>query len=417
MNKTENPGFNRFLCDTWWYGLTQRFDQKTFQELATLRSKQGFNAIQMVIGIPPEVGPKNPNAASEVGPAWNLEGQFNEDYLKYSRDRVTFLNTLGITAILYGAWGQQIEWLGEKRMIAWWSEIIKRFDDLNVMYCLTGESDLMIGQEKKLLPDLSTAELNAVRITPYLHPKITYYGKRLLDKMNQPFDESKKAKRHQKWSKVLKQVSSLTDKPIMIHVVPNMTSEEAVNNPQLLDAITVQTGHSIDTRPLLWQLPFESTQSHPNKPFINLEPWYEGIKDNFGTEDQLYAYWASMMAGSFAYCYGAHGVWNAGDGNFLNHWGNQTLQQAIKLNTPELIGQSHQFFLASGCADYPLVDYQSKGDQLLSITRSDKQGNFVTFVPDIQMIDHPLKGTIYSPTKGKTLKSIPQSGQVVFASH
>ena len=64
-------------------------------------------------------------------------------------------------------------------MKAWWSEIVKNFDDLDVMYCLTGESNIWIEEE-------------------------------------------------------------------------NMTSEEAVNNPQFLDAITVQTGHSEATRRLLW---------------------------------------------------------------------------------------------------------------------------------------------------------------------
>ena len=125
---------DRFLCDTWWCGLTQRVDDKKFEELAQLRVRQGFTTVQMVVGIPPEVGPENSNASSEVGPAWNLRGEFNQDYLKHSREKVKYLNSLGLSAILYGAWGQQIEWLGEKSMKDWWGEIIKNFDDLDVMY-------------------------------------------------------------------------------------------------------------------------------------------------------------------------------------------------------------------------------------------------------------------------------------------
>lgn len=166
-------------------------------------------------------------------------------------------------------------------MKSWWSEIVKNFDDLDVMYCLTGESDIWVGEERKLLPDRSTGELKTVRLMPFLHPRIVYMGKRLLNIINQPLIEGKKDERRSKWSRVLTRVSSLTDKPIFVHVLPNMTSEEAVTNPQLLDAITVQTGHSITTRKLLWQLPLEATREYPDKPFINLEPWYEGITNCF----------------------------------------------------------------------------------------------------------------------------------------
>ena len=77
--RIEKTDVSNFLCDTWWYGLTKRLPDKKFEELAKLRHKQGFNAVQLVVGIPPEVGPENPNAASEVGPAWNLRGEFNSN--------------------------------------------------------------------------------------------------------------------------------------------------------------------------------------------------------------------------------------------------------------------------------------------------------------------------------------------------
>lgn len=416
MSRAEHPNFDRFLCDTWWYGLTQRVDDRRFEELARLRASQGFTTVQMVVGIPPEVGPENPNASSEVGPAWNLRGEFNQDYLRHSRERVEFLNSLSLSAVLYGAWGQQIEWLGEKRMKDWWSQIIENFDDLDVMYCLTGESDIWVGEEKKLLPDKSTGELNTVRLMPFLHPRLVYMGKRLLNMINQPLNEERKAERQSKWSRVLAYVSSMTNRPIFIHVLPSMTSEEAVNNPQLLDAITVQTGHSEETRKLLWELPLESTKENPYKPFVNLEPWYEGITGRFKTEDQLYAYWVSMMAGAYAYCYGAHGIWNAGDGKFLAHWGKQTMRKAMRLKTPSLLGTSHKFFLDSNFADYPQVEVEEKEGDLIKITRSENGGKFVTCMPDISVVDELPEGNVFSPTKGKLVKNIPKAGQVVIIS-
>lgn len=55
------------------------------------------------------------------------------------------------------------------------------------------------------------------------------------------------------------------------------------------------------------------------KPFINLEPWYEGINNSFFESDQIFAFWTSMLSGASAYCYGSHGIWDVGDGNFLAH--------------------------------------------------------------------------------------------------
>lgn len=413
MSQTKETNIPNFLCDTWWYGLTKRLPDKKFEELAKLRHRQGFNAVQLVVGIPPEVGPENPNAASVVGPAWNLKGEFNLPYLDRAREKVQTLNSLGLSVVIYGAWGQQIKWLGKERMKDWWGEIINRFDNLDVMYCVTGESDIWVGQEEKLMPDKTTDEFKASGLVPILPPRIAYLGKRLINMMLEPINIAKGQERRIEWSDVLALISSKTSKPIFIHTLSNRTSEQVVNNPKLLDAITVQTGHSPDTKNILWQLPLEITGEHPNKKFINLEPWYEGITDRFGTSDQLYAYWASMMAGAHAYCYGAHGVWNVGDGNFLAHWGRQTFDQAIKLNTPQLIGESHKLFTRSGFAGYGKVEVEDKNGDLVRITRSGDDGAFVCYVPDISIAENLPKGNIFLPLTGHFSKTLPASGQVI----
>lgn len=43
-----------FLADTWWFGLSKRFSERSFKDLAALRADQGFSAIQLVVGVPPE---------------------------------------------------------------------------------------------------------------------------------------------------------------------------------------------------------------------------------------------------------------------------------------------------------------------------------------------------------------------------
>ena len=402
-----------FLCDTWWYALTGRLSDRQFDDLARLRAEQGFSAVQLVVGIPPDVGPENENALSKVGPAWNLQGDFNEMYLDYARRQIQSLNSFGLSVVVYGAWGQQIEWLGKERMKDWWKEIVDRVDDLDVMYCITGESDIWVGQETRLLPDKTTGDLYTRRIARLLHSRLVWLATLIIDVVNEQKNRSGQDDRRQKWSEVLAAVSAITNRPIFIHVSPGMTSREAVNNPELLDATTVQTGHKSSTRRLLWRLPYDAKREDPNRCFINLEPWYEGINGGFGMNDQLYAYWASMMGGADAYCYGGHGVWNAGDGRFLAHWGKQTLSQAMELESPRLIGVSHELLAKSGLMNLKNVEVKEKGGELVEIRRSNDEGTFVSFFPDVALIEEVPEGNMFLPLRGQCSEVAPTIGQVV----
>jgi hypothetical protein len=120
-----------FLADTWWFGLSQRLSETDFNTLAALRAEQGFSAIQTVVGVPPEVGPENENAKSQVGFPWTLQGDFNPKYLELARNRIKHLNDLGLLVIVYGAWGHQIEWLGREKMAEWWLQIVEALDALD----------------------------------------------------------------------------------------------------------------------------------------------------------------------------------------------------------------------------------------------------------------------------------------------
>ena len=102
-----NGDIASFLADTWWFGLSKRLSEKDFIDLAALRAGQGFSAIQLVVGVPPEVGPENENAKSQVGFPWKLDGHFNQEYLKFAQDRIQYLNDRGFVVIVYGAWGHQ----------------------------------------------------------------------------------------------------------------------------------------------------------------------------------------------------------------------------------------------------------------------------------------------------------------------
>jgi len=385
------------LCDTWWYGLTRRMSQKQFRDLAQLRKQQGFTAIQLVVGIPPEVGPKHPSGASEVGAAWRLNGEINEQYLQYAKERIGYLNSLGFTVIVYGGWGQQIAWMGVPFFKNWWQAIITHLDGLNVIYCITGESNLWIGYERLLLLDKSTGDFPAAGLVKRILNRFSF-----LKNITNGKERRKKA-----WSEVLEFVAQKTKKPLIIHTVPDEFSYEAVTNAHLLSAVTVQTSHDESSRNKLWQMAITAKEKYPELPFVNLEPWYEGIRNQFYAKDQLFAFWVSSIAGADGFCYGAHGIWNVGEGTFLAHWGRQTFDEAVLLKTPELVGASFQLAQKLKLSGKPEVIFEN--GELLQI----KRGN-VVYIPDVKKQALPEKyAKLWLPEKGLFVKEKPKNGQVV----
>ncbi len=403
---------SHFLCDTWWYGLTNRINNRTFESMVKIRKEQKFDAIQTVIGVPPEIGLYNENAKYGFGAAWDKNGNINNDYIKSSQNRVKILNNYGFTTILYGAWGYQIEWLGLEKMKKWWKEIVSNFNEFNVYYCLAGESNLSIGREKELLPNKTSDNLVTSRIKNIMPSKLSSLTRHLKNTLLSRQADKLKIDRIKKWSEVVNYVSQITDKPLFIHTLPKETSEEVVTNPNLLSAVTVQTGHDALSRNDLWKLPLKSRQLYPKKPFINLEPWYEGILNNFDQNDQLYAAWVSLMSGSHSLCYGAHGLWNLGDGTFLSHWGKQTLTEALELRTPFLIGKSFDLFRKHNFFDLEQVEVETYQEELIKITRY--SGNsFICYIPEIRNATEIPKGNIFVPTQGEYIKKRPRYGSVV----
>lgn len=407
---TPDP-LNGLLVDTWWFALTRRLPDKAFVELVEKRVQQGFTAVQLVVGIPPEVGPEHESAASPVGFPWTLAGTFNEAYLAFARQRIAYLNAQGLRVIVYGAWGHQIEWLGQERMTDWWRRIITALDDLDVVYCLTGESNIWLwGEAQNLLPDKTTTGFpvnrlkELVGLLPY---RVQGWLINWRQKMKRPYLEQKLAERRRRWSQVLADITTETSRPFIVHTLPHEVSHEVVDKPELLAAITTQTGHSEAARHLLWQRPL----AHQGRPFINLEPWYEGINGQFGSEDQLFAYWVTMLAGAQSYCYGAHGMWNVGDRQFLAHWGSQTFAEAYALDTPRLIGLSHHRFLEARRENgRPFTEVHH--NQLITIGQTWDDG-LIQFFPDVAQAKSVPQGRIWLPPQGCWAEELPPAGQVV----
>lgn len=398
-----------FLADTWWFGLSQRFCDKDFEALSRLRVAQGFTAIQMVVGVPPEVGPSHPSAKSCCGAPWDRKGQFNTAYLTFARERIQYLNQLGLMVIVYGAWGYQIEWLGLENMMRWWSTLIKNLDDLNIIYCLTGEVNLWVGNEDCLLPDKNTKDLSARKGAAFLPKSMATWLKSFYIETLPRMTKKRAEKRRADWSRVLEFMATQTGKPIIVHTEPHELGYEALPSSCHLAVNTAQTGHDPGSRDRLWALPLKAYNR--GERFINLEPWYEGIFGRFFLTDQLYAYWASMLGGAAAYCYGAQGIWNVGDGVFLSQWGRQTFSEAMALDSPSLIGLSHKEFLKWNTNEKK-IDVCLSQEKLYSISYTCQKGSIYYF-PEIAVSSEIPKGTIWIPQLGHYVETLPPNGQVV----
>ena len=388
------------LADTWWYGLSKRCSIEEFTKLAQLRASQGFNTIQLVVGIPPETGPENRSNWSEAGPAWTISGEINEKYLSLAVRRVELLNSLGLKVIVYGAWGYQIEWLGSAKMTAWWLAIHSALHEYDVEYCLTGELDLWLYQPKRLLPDKTTEDLKLTNEpTSWLIEKYRWYVGR----------HQKSRQRTRLWKQVIAGLPADIQNRFIVHPTVTTTGKSLMGNAVAME--TLMTGHDKNNRTALWQRPINAREKYDA--VINLEPWYEGINNSVGTSDQLFAYWCSMLSGCEGFCYGAQGIWNMGDGKFLSHWGKQSLSEARQLNTPHLLGESHKL-LRQQLGNEPLLkpEVVCNGDTLLTLRNHSASTRF-EFIPEVSSYTGTPAGLIWVPDKAIFNSEPPSKGAMV----
>ncbi|MEM9665695.1 MAG: DUF4038 domain-containing protein [Bacteroidota bacterium] len=397
--------FRHLLADTWWYGLTQRFDEAVLRRAAVQRAAEGFNAVQVVLGIPPEVGPLHPAATSPVGPAWAPDGTPNEDYLAWARRRIQHLNAAGLHVIVYGAWGHHIDWVGVGALTRWWLRVLETVDDLDVSYCLTGESNLWAGGGGRALwPDRSTTDVQIG--APSWRRLLSPWRAAL-----RPLTRHRLAvqRRVAAWSAVLQAVAPRTQRAWLVHVRPGETGYTVTQHPEWLACNTVQTGHSRRAQEACWRVPLRLAQH--GEPCLNLEPWYEGIHDDFYGDDQLYAFWAGRLAGTVGHVYGAHGLWNGGDGRFLSHWGTQTLAQALALETPRLLGASQRFLERHEVPAGEVMADVHRG-RLRALGRVSKE-RALWFIPRVEHTAWRPPGCLFDPRQGAVVAQWPSAGPVV----
>jgi hypothetical protein len=267
-----------WLGDTWWMGLCHRLHwPEEFQQLASDRKQKGFNVIQIVAGLYPDMHPFDPRGANEAGFPWTTNyTRIRPEYFDAADQRLAYLVQEGFTPCIVGAWGYFLPWMGVEKMKQHWRYLIGRYAAWPVVWCVAGEANL-----------------------PWYLVK------------GFPYDDRKQV---EGWTEVIRSVRA-TDpfrRPLTIHptAIKYYTARHATDKPGLLDFDMLQTPHGQNEAvPITVKAVEESYAAVPRMPVIDGEASYEMLGDSLPTEWTRRMFWLCLMNGAAGHTYGANGIW------------------------------------------------------------------------------------------------------------
>ena len=132
-----------WLGDTWWMGLCHRLHwPDEVKTLAADRKKKGFNVIQIVAGLYPDMPPFDPRGANEAGFPWEEKyARIRPEYFDAADKRIEYLADQGFSPCIVGAWGYFMPWMGVEKTKQHWRYLIARWGALPVVWCAAGEAN------------------------------------------------------------------------------------------------------------------------------------------------------------------------------------------------------------------------------------------------------------------------------------
>jgi hypothetical protein len=267
-----------WLGDTWWMGLCHRLHwPEEFAQLAADRKEKGFNVIQIVAGLYPDMPPFDPRGANEAGFPWqNDYSSIRPEYFDAADQRLKYLVEQGITPCLVGAWGYFMPWMGVWKMEQHWRYLIARYGALPVVWCVAGEANL-----------------------PYYLAKDFPYDDRIQTKS---------------WTEVMRYVRENDPFHRLVTIHPTginrLSARNATDDVKLLDIDMLQTPHgqSGAIAPTVKTIR-ESYADNPIMPVINGEASYEMLFDKIPAQWPRAMFWICMLNGAAGHTYGANGIW------------------------------------------------------------------------------------------------------------
>jgi hypothetical protein len=327
-----------WLGDTWWMGLCHRLQwPEEFQQLTADRKAKGFNVIQIVAGLYPDMPPFDPRGANEAGFPWETNySRIRPEYFDAADRRLRYLVDQGFTPCIVGAWGYFMPWMGVEKMKAHWRYLLARYAALPVVWCAAGEANL-----------------------PWYLVK------------GFPYDDRKQV---HDWTDVMRFVRQ-TDpfhRPLTIHptAIQKYTSRHATEQPELLDFDMLQTPHGQrEAVPVTVKAVRDSFAAEPIMPVIDGEASYEMLGDNLPTEWTRRMFWLCLMNGAAGHTYGANGIWQCnrpgqphGASPHGGSYGRIPWNEAMNLPGSRQVGLGKKLF-----EQYPWPQFQPHPEWVASI--------------------------------------------------
>jgi hypothetical protein len=313
-----------WLGDTWWMGLCQRIHwPNEFETLTQDRKAKGFNVVQIVAGLYPDMPPFDPRGANEAGYPWETNySRIRPEYFDAADRRLIYLTEQGITPCLVGAWGYFMPWMGVEKAKQHWRYLIARYAACPVIWCAAGEVNL-----------------------PYYLVK------------GFPFDSREQVK---DWSEVMRYIRE-TDpfhRPLSVHPtgMGRLSARGTVADQALLDFDMLQTGHGLrEILPQTVKAMRDSYADRPTMPVLNSEVCFEQLGGNIPADIPRLMFWASILCGGAGHTYGANGIWQCnrpgqphGNSPGGANWGDIPWNEAMKLPGSAQVGWGKQFLESFG---------------------------------------------------------------------
>jgi hypothetical protein len=299
-----------WLGDTWWMGLCNRLHfPDEFETLARDRINKGFNVVQIVAGLYPDMPAFDPRGANEAGFPWTTDYRtIRPEYFDAADRRIFALVDSGLTPCIVGAWGYHLPWLGVDRMKQHWRYLVARYGALPVTWCVAGEITM------------------------------PFYLSKTKDKDSEFQREG--------WTDIARELRRIDPFHRLVTGHPPRSARYSFTNPTVLDYDMLQTGHS-DRRsiPNTIKLIRASRGASPTLPVILGEVTYEGILDTCFEDVQRFMVWCSFLSGTAGHTYGANGIWQLnrreqpyGKSPHGGNWGNRPWDDAMKLPGSRQVG-------------------------------------------------------------------------------
>jgi hypothetical protein len=309
-----------WLGDTWWMGLCHRLHwPDEVKTLAADRKAKGFNVVQIVAGLYPDMPPFDPRGANEAGFPWEKDyKRIRPEYFDAADKRIEYLVDQGFTPCIVGAWGYFMPWMGVEKLEKHWRYLIARYGALPVVWCAAGEANL-----------------------PY------YLAKGF------PYDDRKQVTQ---WTEVMRYIRK-TDpyhRPLTIHPtgLNRLSARNATDDPALLDIDMLQTPHA--GREAVGPTVANIQQSYadkPTMPVIDGEAAYEMLNDSLPTKWSRQMFWLCMTNGAAGHTYGANGIWQCnrrgqphGASPHGGNYGNIPWDEAMNLPGSHEVGLGKNLF-------------------------------------------------------------------------